>query len=547
MYLARNRSDGHSAVMKRSQGTIPLCFLVLLLHGCGQDQPEVEVAQAPAVATQAEELNPADGIDWFDGSVDEAFAAAEESGKPIFLYWGAVWCPPCHAIAATIFKSPEFIERSKLFVAVYLDGDKENAQAYGEKFGVRGYPTMIVFDPDGEELTRIPGGIDLQAYANILDLTLGNSSSVNELVASVSSGAEQLAANDCTLLAYYSWGQDPRILAELDEADIFRRMYESCPSEMAIERSVLYLSWLDAVMAAAESEDDPVPMTAEQRTEALQAVNAVLASDEAVKANIFAVLFSGQEITYALTDEGSEEREQLTQSFLQTYDRLAADETVYMRERIYTLAGKINFEQGGDDDVELSDDLKQEILEIVAFADESTPGVYERQAIINAAGNILRDAGMDEEAKTLLLAELDRSKQPYYYMVTLADIEQQADNYDAAIEWLEKAHDAAKGPATRFQWGYYYLAGLIEMTPEDTQRIHETTVALIQELQQGSGFYQRPKAQLVRLASRLAAWAEEGDHQSELLAIRESVLVVCAEDKQGSDSRKTCEAFLEIA
>jgi thioredoxin-related protein len=57
---------------------------------------------------------------------------------------------------------PEFIERSKLFVPVYLDGDTVNAQAYAEKFGVRGYPTMIVFDPAGVELTRIPGGIDLQ-------------------------------------------------------------------------------------------------------------------------------------------------------------------------------------------------------------------------------------------------------------------------------------------------------------------------------------------------------------------------------------------------
>ena len=54
----------------------------------------------------------------------------------------------CHAISATVFKSPEFLERSKLFVPVYLDGDTENAQAYGEKFSVRGYPTMIVFDSD---------------------------------------------------------------------------------------------------------------------------------------------------------------------------------------------------------------------------------------------------------------------------------------------------------------------------------------------------------------------------------------------------------------
>ena len=121
-----------------------------MLYGCGADDAQVPAADDTAVAAAAAEVavesDPVKGIEWFEGSVDEAFAAARESGKPIYLYWGAAWCPPCHAIAATVFKSPAFIERSKLFVPVYLDGDKENAQAYGEKFGVLGYPTMIVFD-----------------------------------------------------------------------------------------------------------------------------------------------------------------------------------------------------------------------------------------------------------------------------------------------------------------------------------------------------------------------------------------------------------------
>jgi hypothetical protein len=85
------------------------------------------------------------------------------------------------------------------------------------------------------------------------------------------------------------------------------------------------------------------------------------------------------------------------------------------------------------------------------------------------------------------------------------------------------------------------------MTPTDTQRIHDTTVGLISELQQGSGFYQRPKAHLDRLEGRLETWAEEGEYQSTLGEIRESVLSVCAGDEPGSDSRQTCEAFLDAA
>jgi protein disulfide-isomerase len=324
-------------------------------------------------------------------------------------------------------------------------------------------------------------------------------------------------------------------------------MYSACPASQRTERSILYSSWLTAALTASEAEEDPLPLTAQQKVEALTQINAMLADDDLIKANIFTVLSSGARLTNALTAEGSDERAELTQKFLQSYDRLAADETLYKRERIYTLRGKMMLERGDDSEAEISGHLKQEIREMVAWADKSTPSVYERQPIINALGNVLFDAGMDEEAQRLLLAELDRSKQPYYYMVSLADIEQRAENFDAAIDWLKKAHDVSKGPATRFQWGSYYLDGLLQMTPDDMQRIHDTTVGLISELQQGSGFYQRPRAQLQRLEESLRTWSEDNDNQVALSEIRNSVLMVCARAEKESESRATCEAFLEAA
>ena len=184
-----------------------LLVLLILLAACGAENKTGQVVDTPQPVPAAD-AEPGEGIAWFDGSVDEAFALAKDTDKPVFLYWGAEWCPPCHAIKATIFSKPEFIERSKLFVPVYLDGDEQNAQAYGEKFGVRGYPTMIVFSSEGEELTRIPGGIDIQAYANILDSTLTASSSARSVLEVLMYGSELLAEEDCKLLAYHSWDQD---------------------------------------------------------------------------------------------------------------------------------------------------------------------------------------------------------------------------------------------------------------------------------------------------------------------------------------------------
>ena len=112
-------------------------------------------------AAGAGETHLPEGIDWFEGDVDAAFAAAKAADKPLFLYWGAEWCPPCSQIKATIFNQREFQERSRLFVPVYLDGDTPSAQKHGETFAVDGYPTMILFRPDGKEITRLPGGVDV--------------------------------------------------------------------------------------------------------------------------------------------------------------------------------------------------------------------------------------------------------------------------------------------------------------------------------------------------------------------------------------------------
>ncbi len=68
---------------------------------------------------------------WFAGTVDEAFALSAKEHKPVFLYWGAVWCPPCNEIKSEVFSKTRFDELMEPFIPVYLDGDTEAAQVWG--------------------------------------------------------------------------------------------------------------------------------------------------------------------------------------------------------------------------------------------------------------------------------------------------------------------------------------------------------------------------------------------------------------------------------
>ena len=132
------------------------------------------------------------GIAWrkaaTDAEVDAAFGEARAQSKPVFLYWGAEWCPPCNQVKATLFNRQDFIERSRAFVPVYIDGDRPGAQKIGARFRVSGYPTMVLFRADGTELTRLPGEVEPARYLEVVTLGINAQRPVKDVLADARAG-----------------------------------------------------------------------------------------------------------------------------------------------------------------------------------------------------------------------------------------------------------------------------------------------------------------------------------------------------------------------
>ena len=120
-------------------------------------------------------------IAWRQGDVADAFAEAKERGKPVLLYWGASWCPPCAQMKASVFKDPRFIAETEKFAPVYLDGDTEGAQRWAERFATAGYPTLIVLRPDGTEVTRINGASTAAELLALMRTAADRTSSIESL------------------------------------------------------------------------------------------------------------------------------------------------------------------------------------------------------------------------------------------------------------------------------------------------------------------------------------------------------------------------------
>lgn len=465
---------------------------VWLLVGC-EPAPEPEVG-----------LDRPAGIDWFEGSVEGSFAAAKAQDKPIFLYWGAVWCPPCHELKATIFKQQQFIDQSKWFIPVYLDGDTEQAQLYGEKFAVYGYPTVILLSPQGTEITRIPGGMDLQRYMGVLELAINAITPVAELVAALQAG-QSISPADWELLAYYSWGQDRgKVLAENSSAQdrywLFKLLADSCPEPLTLVKSRLQL------LAMTTWVELDAPDLA-QRPIYFDQLKTILADAALSNANRDHLMYGGADLSAALA-QGPQLitlRQQLTDNLLAIF----GDTELNLIMRLRALSGWVllqnaALEEGQRLTAEQLNWLEERVAWGLGAADQ-----YQYHSAVNSLSQALSDAGLINQARQMLVDSLSITKHPYYLMSDLGYLEAQLGNNKQALNWYKQAWDSSVGPATRIQWGVNYVVNLIELTPQDIASIDLASAQVLEELSgQNNGFYQRTATRIGQLDAKLSAWAD---------------------------------------
>ncbi|MEQ1565267.1 MAG: thioredoxin fold domain-containing protein [Myxococcota bacterium] len=117
-----------------------------------------------ALGVSAPEPHPAAfGPNATTSEADRAFVAARASGKPILLDFSAVWCPPCNQLGAEVLHGPPSEELAQYEVAV-VDVDHPSSFALKDRYGVRGYPTLVVVDADGNEKSRRVGYTDRASF-----------------------------------------------------------------------------------------------------------------------------------------------------------------------------------------------------------------------------------------------------------------------------------------------------------------------------------------------------------------------------------------------
>jgi protein disulfide-isomerase len=138
--------------MKKS---ILILFVTLSFAGLSRARDDAPPTTAPAGAT----------IDWRTDYAASLANAKQEHRLALLDFTGSDWCVWCHRLTDEVFSQKPFVDYARdHLMLVELDFPrgktlspelKRQNATLAEKFGVEGYPTVIVVDGDGRELARL--------------------------------------------------------------------------------------------------------------------------------------------------------------------------------------------------------------------------------------------------------------------------------------------------------------------------------------------------------------------------------------------------------
>ena len=528
----------------------------LALAGCGRGdaapgatpdaakaQPQSQ-AQANPQPDLARMHSDAPGIAWFNGDVDAAFKSARASNKPVLLYWGAQWCPPCKQLKSAVFSRPDFIEKSKLFVAVYLDGDLPDAQKWGDVFRVTGYPTVVVLKPDRTEITRVAGNMDLSLYARVLDDALGDVRPVRDVIALATQGAAPLSATDCRRLAYHAFDlEDEGVFDSAKLQLAFENAARLCPAELAKERARLNIL---AASKAASRQKDAIEKGAradKALTVLIVRINELLGNKELAMANADALRGLPKEFFTAARQTLPQIAPGMREPLMAVADATTASTQFAPADQLAAQLIKIRVAKAYAPDGKVPTDVRTVALQTATKMLAVKQDPYVRAGVVNSAINIYIALDDWARARDLLALEASTSNTPHYYIGDWADAEEHLGNNQKALELLAEAYQEARGPASRFQWGFQYLDGLLRLAPDDVATIEKVGIAVLAELDGPNRIHRRTLSRLTRLDKSLRQWNTTPQRAAVVGKFRTRVEQACAKSPGDLATEQGCSGF----
>lgn len=91
----------------------------------------------------------------FEKDYEKAMKQAAADQKPVFVKFETEWCGPCKTMTALVFTAKDVAAAADGVVCIKVDGDDQKELV--KKYKVEAYPTGVLLDAAGKEISRFVG------------------------------------------------------------------------------------------------------------------------------------------------------------------------------------------------------------------------------------------------------------------------------------------------------------------------------------------------------------------------------------------------------
>ncbi|MCB9093172.1 MAG: thioredoxin family protein, partial [Halobacteriovoraceae bacterium] len=255
-------------------------------------------------------------VEWFSGSVEEAFKEAAKKDKLVYLYWGAAWCPPCNLLKKRVFSTKDFQKTMENFIPVYLDGDEKRAQIWGEKFKIGGYPTTLVLDGSKQELLRLSTGSSVDEYTDHLKSTLKKRYSLKALTQKAL--LAKASREEWKALEGFSWYEEEKLnLLGENKLQGLKTLYLNSPRQFKEKFFLIYLDKL--------AKDKP-ELSKKEKEELAKKYDDSILIENTINAYMEDILFGAKDhLNFLFEKKALKQREEKLQDLLIKYRKKSKD------------------------------------------------------------------------------------------------------------------------------------------------------------------------------------------------------------------------------
>ena len=159
-----------------------------------------------------------------------------------------------------IIQHPAFETDTEKWVKIYIDGDSLGAQAWGEKFGIINYPTVLLLDPNATERQRFSEVIRYADFKARLSRAQGEAVDFENLVQRALTGE----ATEAEWNAVAQGARDHYQLTGLYDTSLLAKLipvHKRCPRLESIDCDVLAYAVITAALKPLHTANEALTLS----------------------------------------------------------------------------------------------------------------------------------------------------------------------------------------------------------------------------------------------------------------------------------------------